>query len=34
MGYRSPIGREDAPPEPAPNEVQPAGLTQIENRLG
>jgi monothiol glutaredoxin len=27
-------GREDAPSEPAPNEVQPAGLTQIENRLG
>ncbi len=27
-------GREDAPPELAPNGVQPAGLTQIENRLG
>jgi monothiol glutaredoxin len=25
---------EDAPREPAPSEVQPAGLTQIENRLG
>jgi monothiol glutaredoxin len=24
----------DAPPEPTPSEVQPAGLTQIENRLG
>jgi monothiol glutaredoxin len=27
-------GREDAPPEPTANGVQPAGLTQIENRLG
>jgi monothiol glutaredoxin len=27
-------GREDVPPEPAVNGVQPAGLTQIENRLG
>jgi monothiol glutaredoxin len=26
--------RGDASPEPAPNEVEPAGLTQIENRLG
>ena len=32
--HRSPIGREDAPPEPAPSGVQPTGLTQIENRLG
>ncbi len=26
--------REDAPAEPIPSGVQPAGLTQIENRLG
>jgi monothiol glutaredoxin len=31
---RSPIGREDVPTEPIPSGVQPAGLTQIENRLG
>jgi monothiol glutaredoxin len=31
---RSPIGREDALAEPAPNGVQSSGLTQIENRLG
>jgi monothiol glutaredoxin len=31
---RSPIGREDAPPEPIRSGAQSAELTQIENRLG